>query len=77
MYGINNSVDPESHYAGLPHYCRNREAVFALLDRQVAARLGGERREDNLQALTRPGGRAGHSGALTAEELRYDSYLRF
>ncbi len=72
MYGINNSVDPESHYAGL-HYCRNREAVFALLDRQVAARLGGERREDNLQALIDQ--EAGTLGALTAEELRYDSYL--
>jgi cytochrome P450 len=72
MYGINNSVDPESHYAG-KFYCRNREAVFALLDRQVAARLGGERREDNLQALIDQ--EAGALGALTAEELRYDSYL--
>jgi cytochrome P450 len=72
MYGINTSIDPEAHYAGMP-YCRARESVFALLDRQVAARLAGERREDNLQALVDQ--EAGTLGALTAEELRYDSYL--
>jgi len=72
MYGINTSVDPDAHYAGL-RYCRDRESVFALLDRQVAARLGGARREDNLQALIDQ--EAGALGALTAEELRYDAYL--
>ena len=72
MYGINTSVDPPAHYAGM-RYCRAREAVFALLDRQVADRLAGARREDNLQALVDQ--EAGALGALTAEELRYDSYL--
>jgi cytochrome P450 len=72
MYGINNSVDSEAHYSGA-RYCRDRESVFALLDRQVAARLGGQRREDNLQALIDQ--EAGALGALTAEELRYDAYL--
>jgi cytochrome P450 len=72
MFGINNSVDPEDHYRG-ERYCADRDVVFALLDRQVAARVAGARAADNLQALVDQ--EAGALGALTPEELRYDCYL--
>jgi cytochrome P450 len=72
MFGINNSVDPTEHYSGV-RYCSDREEVFALLDRQVEARINGGRQDDNLQALIDQD--AGSLGALTPEELRYDCYL--
>jgi cytochrome P450 len=72
MFGINNSVDPAAHYSA-ERYCSDRDAVFALLDREVGERLKGGRKDDNLQALIDQD--AGSLGELTAEELRYDCYL--
>jgi cytochrome P450 len=72
MYGLNSSLTPDEHFGDLS-YCSDKESAFALLDKQIAGRLNGERQADNLQALIDQ--ETGAFGALTPEELRYDCYL--
>jgi cytochrome P450 len=72
MYGLNISMAPTEHFADAG-YCSDKESAFALLDRQISARLNGVRKEDNLQTLVDQ--ESGAFGPVSPEELRYDCYL--
>jgi cytochrome P450 len=72
MFGINASCRPQEFFSEDP-YRSAKAYVFARLDGIIQARLAGERRDDNLQAIIDQD--PGDFEPMTPEELRADCYL--
>jgi len=72
IYGVGVSASPREYFSR-PGYPELKARVFALVERELAARSDGRRAPDNLQALIDQD--PGNLDPLTREELLNDAYM--